>query len=78
MPNVTISIEEELLKAGREYAKAQRLSLNGLIRKLLRQTVRHPRKDWLNSCFDLMDKAEGNSKGLSWTREELYDGKSIH
>jgi hypothetical protein len=35
MPNITISLDTELLHSGREYAKQHRTSLNALIRKLL-------------------------------------------
>lgn len=28
---------------------------------------------WLEECFALMDKAQGDSQGQRWTREELYD-----
>jgi hypothetical protein len=74
MPNITISIDEELLKSGRKYAEKHQTSLNALIRKLLEDTVRLQSDDWLEECFNLMDRAEANSKGRRWQREELYDG----
>ena len=73
MPNITISLDEDLLKAGREYAQKHHTSVNALIRKLLEQTVRHQSENWLDECFDLMDQAEVNSKGQRWKREDLYD-----
>ena len=73
MPNVTISLDDEIIKAGRRYAQIHHTSMNALIRKLLEQTVKVQTTDWLLECFDLMDRAEGNSKGEAWTREELYD-----
>lgn len=73
MPNVTISIDEELVKAGRRYAESHHTSLNALVRKLLEQTVGVQAKDWLDECFSLMDRAEGNSEGRRWHREDLYD-----
>jgi len=73
MPNVTISLEEDLLKAGRQYAKKHNTSVNALIRKLLEQTVKSQSKDWLDECFKLMDQAEVNSQGKQWKREDLYD-----
>ena len=39
MANITISIDEALLKAGRKYAEKHQTSINGLIRKLLEETV---------------------------------------
>jgi hypothetical protein len=72
MPNITISLDEELLKTGRRYAEKHRTSMNALIRKLLEQTVRSQSDDWLEECFRLMDRAGGNSEGRKWHREELY------
>ena len=73
MPNITISLDEDLLKAGRQYAKKHHTSVNALIRKLMEQTVRSQSKDRLEECFKLMDQAEVNSQGQQWKREDLYD-----
>jgi hypothetical protein len=73
MPNITISLDEELLKSGRRYAEKHQTSMNALIRKLLEQTVRSQSDDWLEECFRLMDHAGGNSEGRKWNRKELYD-----
>lgn len=73
MKNITISLDDELLKAGREYAKRHNTSLNSLIRKLLAQTVLPESQSWLEECFSLMDQANANSRGQKWNREDLYD-----
>ena len=73
MPNITISLNEELLKSGRRYAEKYQTSMNALIRRLLEQTVRSQSDDWLEECFRLMDRARGNSKGRKWNREGLYN-----
>jgi len=73
VPNITISLDEELLKSGRRYAQKHQTSINALIRKLLEQTVRFQSDDWLEECFQLMDRAGGNSEGRKWSREELYN-----
>ena len=73
MPNITISLDEELIKAGRRYAEKHQTSMNALIRKLLEQTVNSQSKDWLNQCFELMDRSKANSRGQRWKREDLYD-----
>jgi hypothetical protein len=36
MPNVTISFDEDLLAKGRLYARKHKMSLNALLRKLLK------------------------------------------
>ena len=73
MPNITISLDEELLKSGRRYAEKHNTSLNALIRNLLEQTVNPQSTAWLEECFLLMDRANASSHGKRWTREDLYD-----
>jgi len=74
MPNITISLDKDLLKSGRRYAEKHQTSLNALIRTLLEQSVRPQSKNWLEECFQLMDRTNVNSKGRRWLREDLYDG----
>jgi hypothetical protein len=66
-------MNEALLRAGRQYAQSHNTSLNALIRKLLENTVIGSSQDWLEECFQKMDRAGANSKGLKWKREDLYD-----
>jgi hypothetical protein len=73
MPNVTISMSEELLKHSREYAQQNQTSLNALIRRLLEEAVMPEFGHFLDDCFRLMDRADGNSRGEEWTRVDLYD-----
>ncbi|RJQ53147.1 MAG: hypothetical protein C4530_18270 [Desulfobacteraceae bacterium] len=73
MPNITISIEEDLLKSGRQYAEKHQTSVNALIRNLLEQTVKHDSSQWVEECFSLMDRANVGLKGKMWRREDLYD-----
>ena len=73
MANITISLNEALLKAGRQYASKHNTSINALIRKLLEQTVQSQSQTWLEECFDMMDRAEVNSQDKKWRREDLYD-----
>lgn len=73
MPNITLSLQENILKASREYAKKNHTSLNALIRELLAKTVlKFGTTSRLNECFQAMDKAKSNSKGKTWAREDLY------
>ena len=39
MKNITLSIDEDILQAGREYARVHDMSFNVLVRKLIEQTV---------------------------------------
>jgi hypothetical protein len=75
MPNVTLSIDEETLTAGREYARSHHTSLNALIRRLLHNTVsdRTRTKNWQTRFFANADAAGGKSNSQKWRREDLYD-----
>ena len=72
MKNITIALDEELIKAGREYAQLHNTSLNSLIRSLLVQRVMPASPHWLDECFELMDQAQARSQGTRWKREDLY------
>ena len=73
MPNITISLDEELLNLGKQYAEKHQVSLDALIKKLLEQQVKPRSTNWLDECFALMDKAAASSDGQKWRREDLYD-----
>ena len=70
--NITLSIDEETLDAGREYAQRHQTTLNALVRELLVKTVLADRMAAVSEMFRLMDAHPGNSKGKRWTREDLY------
>ena len=73
MPNITIAIDEDTLKASREYARSRNTSLNALIREMLRQRVARSGTEWLEQCFALMDQTGAVSDGRRWTRDELHE-----
>jgi hypothetical protein len=72
MKNITLSIDEDILKVGREYARRHDMSFNVLVRKLIQQTVESNSGKWLEDTFLLMDKVNVPSGNQTWTREELY------
>jgi len=72
MKNITLSIDDDILQAGREYARQHNVSFNVLVRKLIEQTVVQKQSRWLDDTFSLMDKANVSSVGARWSREELY------
>lgn len=71
MRNVTLSIEDDVLKAGREYAKKHSVSFNSFVRRLIKQAS-SAHENWIDEFFGLMDKAKLNSRGKKWERKELY------
>ncbi len=72
MKNITLAIEEDILQAGREYARSHNMSFNVLVRRLIEQTVVTRTDQWLDDTFSLMDKVSVSSGNQKWTREELY------
>ena len=74
MRNVTLSLDKEILRRGREYAKRHNISFNALVRRLVEQTVTEGSSQWLEDTFSLMDKTNPSSKGGKWTRDELHRG----
>lgn len=73
MANITMSIDDELLKKSRKYAARHNTSLNALIRQLLKKEVGFGSKEWLNECLSLMDQIDVNSEGKKWKRSDLYE-----
>ena len=72
MKNITLSIDEDTLNAGREYAKKHHISFNALIRRLIKQTIQKESGRWIEESFKFMDEAKANSEGKKWKREDLY------
>jgi hypothetical protein len=79
MSNLTLSIEDELLKKARIRALEQGTSVNELVRQYLakyvadEQTEQRRRAAWIAEFEALARKAKGKSGGRKWTRESLYE-----
>jgi hypothetical protein len=72
--NVTLSVDEELLRRAREVARRQGTSLNELFREYLRVLAAgRAEADPAEELFALMDKAGGRLDGRTWTREEAHE-----
>ena len=72
MKNITLALDEKIIKAGREYARKHNLTLNSLVRRLLEQTVTRNSGKWVDECYLLMDMAKVPVSTEKWKREELY------
>ena len=72
MTNITLSIEDDLLKESRKYAQKHNMSLNALIRDFLRKMMNKNKSGWQKDFFAMADRCSANSKGKKWTREDLY------
>ena len=73
MPNITLSIDEKLLRESRKFAEKQGLSLNGLIRGMLAKTVKKNSRAWLDDTFKIADNCGANSGGWKFNRDEIHD-----
>lgn len=72
MANLTLSIEDELLQKGREYAAHRGTSLNSLVREYIRDLA-YPTEEEVTGIIDRLRKTEGNSQGIKIDRESLYE-----
>lgn len=76
MANLTLSIDEDLLRTARIRALEQGTSVNAVVREYLRSYAgRRTAANAVRAFLDLADEVQASSgpAGRTWTREELYD-----
>ncbi len=75
MTNLTISIDEEVLKLARIKALKQGTSVNALLKDYLESYSgsRQKQQDSINNLLALSRKARSQSKGKKWSRDELHE-----
>jgi predicted AAA+ superfamily ATPase len=73
MRNITLSIPEEVVDRGREYARRRGISLNALIRESLLREIERNAGDATGALLAAMDATDGHSGGRRWTRDELHE-----
>ena len=72
MANITIRIDDDVLRRSQDYAQTHGMSLDALVCQLLeRATVSTDRST--DELFRLMDELGADSEGTRWTRDSLYD-----
>jgi post-segregation antitoxin (ccd killing protein) len=75
MSNLTITVEDDLLRRARQKATEEGTSINAAIRDFLeewtarRQTYRRAAADFVR----IVDEAGAGSGGRNWTRDDLYE-----
>jgi hypothetical protein len=75
MKNLTLSLDEPLLRQARQVAAARGTSLNAMIREYLREVTEresateHARRRIVDMCRSM--KAEVGAR--SWTRDDLHE-----
>lgn len=76
MPNLTLSIDDDLLQRAREAALRDRTSVNALVRDYLTRYADSKRRRL--EALDALDALAADSGARSegpWRRDELYDRK---
>lgn len=75
MANLTITIDDGVLKQARLRALEQGRSVNALLREYLEAYAgtATARRRAVRAFQQLADRAESGSGGRRWTREELYE-----
>jgi len=74
MKNITLALDEKIIKKGRKYASKHNLTLNSLVRELLEKTVEEDSQNWLEESFHLMDQVKLSKTMKKWKRQDLYRG----
>lgn len=74
MSNLTISIDEEVLKLARIKALKQGTSVNAVLRDYLESYSgsRQIQEDSINDLLTLSQNAQSRSNGKKWSRDELH------
>jgi predicted transcriptional regulator len=74
MANLTITIDDDLLKRARLKALAQGASVNALLRQYLEQFagMDDQRQAAIDDFLALARASRADSGGRRWTRDELY------
>ncbi|MCH7613956.1 MAG: hypothetical protein IIB95_03725 [Candidatus Marinimicrobia bacterium] len=72
--NITLAAKESLIKKARAYAQKHNTTLNKLIRDYLIRLVENGNHDSDADYFlALTKRVEGDSKGWTWNREDIYE-----
>lgn len=72
--NVTLSIDDDLLRKGRAYASSRGTSLNALLRSLLEELTSRSETE-ISEIIERLRSSPGDSKGIPFQRDELYEGR---
>jgi hypothetical protein len=75
MPNLTITVDEQVLKRARIKALEEGTSVNALLRSFLERYVRdvETRKKAIADILALSRSSRAASSGKRWTRDELHE-----
>ncbi len=75
MTNLTLTIDDDVLKKARMRAAAEGTSVNAVVRDQLESYagVREDRRRAVQAILDMARASEAGSGGREWSRDELYE-----
>jgi predicted transcriptional regulator len=75
MANVTLKVDDEILKKARDLANQRNTSINAIVRQTLEDFVTKDRnrKAALEGLESLWQKTEARIGKKKWTRDELHE-----
>jgi hypothetical protein len=80
MPNITMAIDEDLLRNIRAYAKRNGTTVNAIVRLRLAELVGQEERmeEARRGLIELMDNSTGRlPKGYKFNREALYESPTL-
>lgn len=77
MANLTLAIDDDILRKARGRALEEGTSVNAVVRQYLEaySGLRSEQEQAVTRFLELSRTAPGGSAGRRWTREELYDDR---
>jgi hypothetical protein len=73
MKNTTISLDEITLELAKKAASVRGLSFNAYIKELLDASLQNQPQKIVEELIDLSKKIQGDSKGKSWSKDQIYE-----
>ena len=75
MKNITLSIEEDVLREARKIAAERGTTVNAMVRASLAELVRQKKRtrDALKRMRDLAEKGGMEIGNRTWTRDDLHE-----
>jgi hypothetical protein len=71
--NLTLTIDEDLLRAARKVALDRNTSVNQMVREYLAETVRNSGKQRAAKLEELFRTTRAVVGPITWTRDELHE-----
>ncbi|MGH9896342.1 MAG: DUF6364 family protein [bacterium] len=79
MKNITLAVDEEVLRAARRYAAQHDTTVNALVREYLTRLVDFEEKaaKARQRLVELSEQSEGRMGSWKWNREDAYEGRLL-